>query len=623
MQITIKNVNNEYVTVKLSETKYLPYLHGVKGRVYDKVNNTHKIPVTEWSKFELACVKEKAELINLDKVRNLSNIPRISLEFKHITIKNVPDPYKISPNVRMNYVGNSYTLPKNEAFMLDAAKLTEYCTPELQLVIKEQVEKRAKIQQSENEDIAEVEFNGIKLRKFQAQDVLKMDILDGRVLLGHEVGLGKSLMSLKYNHDKGHRTLIACPGFAKINWQREILKFIPDANVKTLNGRVPQNHEIEYALDPNVKFCIINYEVLCSTVKDRHGNETYIWAELLKLCKFDAFIVDEAHKLGNSDALRSKAAMSLSGIKHIQALSASPFTNRAGELYPILHLLLPDVYNNRAQFDNQVAGHNLNDNYLHDVLQTVMIRRKKKDVMKELPPVNRITEYYELTEKARKLYEQVLKGIYFNLLSKNYDLEDGKNVQHMLEEFLRLKQICAFDKVDFTADLATKLYDSTNEKVLVFSQFLPSIEAIAQRLGNEAKVIDGSVSMTERMKIVDEFQDPNSTLHVIVGNPHAMGEALNLTQAKYIIFNDLMWNPLKHMQASGRAYGRLNDAHGIDEYWVIAEDTIEKRILDLLFFKQYNFDRIIDGEASDKSGSIFMNLIREMATTKMIKQEKL
>jgi SNF2 family DNA or RNA helicase len=621
MQITIKKVNSDYVTIKLGETKYISYLHSIKGRVYDKTFNEHKIPLLDWDKFQLSATKDKVEFVGLDKVKNISQIPRLTLEYKYIGLKNIQDVYSISKSVRLDYIRNIYTLPKNEAYLLDP-KYTEYATKELQEVILRQVSQRKSLANTDS-IIKEEIFNDVKLYPFQSQDVRKMGILDGRVLLAHPVGLGKSLMSIKYNHDNGYRVLIACPGFAKANWSREILKLIPDAKIKTLNGRVPQSHEIEYVFDKSIKFLIINYEVLCSVVKDTHGNETYIWAELLKLAKFDSFIVDEAHKLGNSSAQRSKAAMSLSGIPHIQALSASPFTNRVSELFPILHLLNPSVYDNQTQFDNQFAGANLHHDHAHDVLSTVMIRRKKEDVLPQLPPVNRITEYYELTEKAMGLYEKVLNGIYYNMLSKDYDIEDGKNVQHMLEEFLRLKQICAFDKVDFTSDLATKLYDSTNEKVLVFSQFLPSIKAIADRLGNETAIIDGSVSMEERMRIVDRFQDPKSDLHFIVGNPKAMGESLTLTAAKYIIFNDLLWNPLSHMQASGRAYGRLNDAHGIDEYWVIAEDTIEKRILDLLWAKQYNFDRVIDGEVSEKSGSIFMNLIKEMATTKILKQEKL
>lgn len=630
MIIKIKKVTPEYIVIKLGVTCYLKYLHNIKGRMYDKTFNEHKIPHADWTQFRKDAESDKHTFEGLELVDKLGRIPRVTLEFKHIGLRNFSqdDVYKISPNVAYDYIRRFHTLPKNEAYLL-AEKYKDYCTVEVLKLVESQAAARVKLSQLEENVYSAEYFNGFKLREWQSQDIAKIDVLGGRVLLSHPVGKGKSLMSLKYAHDKGLRTLIACPGNAKMNWEREILKFIPDAKIRTLNGRIPQNHEIDYVLDKNIRFVIINYEVLCSSIKDEHDNETFLWADLLKIAGFDLFIPDEAHKLGNSDAKRSKASMKLRKIAHVLPLSASPFVNNVGELFPIMHIIDGDVYDNQAGFDAQFAGRSRSTlDHLHDVLKTTMIRRRNADIEKDLEPVNKITEYYELSKKARELEEKIMDGIYLSLFSKEFRWEDGRAISNILEQFLRLKQVCAFDKVDFTSDLATKVYDSLCEegkgKCLIYTQFTPAIDAIAARLGDEARIIDGRIPPgPRRMAIVDEFQKPDSKIHFIVGNPKAMGESLNITAAHNIIFNDLLWNPLGHEQATGRAYGRLGDMHTVDEYWVIASGTIEEKILTLLWKKQVDFDQVIEGLNPEVGGSVFMNLLKEMAMNRVIKQEKL
>lgn len=614
MIIFIKKATPQFVTIKLERTEYLSYLNSIKGRVYDKQFNTHNIPYVEFNAFKKLAEKFNNVFSGLELVNAIPNQPQISLAPKGLMVKNI-DLYGITTNYKTEWrsTGNIFIVPRNEAYLF--SEWVSYASPDAAMLINEQIKDREKLTQLDSAIVPSVKFNNTTLYPFQVQDVEKVNLLHGRVLLAHPVGLGKSVMSLRYIAEHGFRTVIVCPGFAKTNWTREIAKYLPDVSIKTLNGRTPQDHEIAYLFDKTIQFIIINYDILGFPVKDAHDNETYLWAELIKMAPIQCVVFDEAHKMGNHASQRSKAGRLLNKVSNILCLTASPFTNRVGELYPILNILRPEIFDNESEFSHQFAdyqGRAKNVEHLHDVLKTIMIRRNKEDILPDLPAVNKITEYYELSEKADGYYKKVLEGIYFNLLSKSFDVSDGKQLQHILEEFLRLKQICAFDKVDFTSDLATKIWDSNEEKVIIFSQFIPAIEAISQRLGQEAEVITGKVSQSERTKIQDRFQDPNSGTRFIVGNPTAMGEALTLTQAKSIIFNDLLWNPLRHEQASGRAYGRLNDAHGIDEYWVIAQGTIEEKILELLWAKQVDFDRVIEGEDSEISGGVFMTLLNEM-----------
>ena len=252
-----------------------------------------------------------------------------------------------------------------------------------------------------------------------------------------------------------------------------------------------------------------------------------------------------------------------------------------------------------------------------------MIRRLKKDVVAELPPINRVFRWTELSPKAEKMYARVLEGIYETLAewAPNAAGEE-KQVMNMLVQLMRLKQICSVDRIDFVAETAVEINDSLEErtngehkdnshKVIVFSQFVPIARAIAARLGNEAACITGELNQAQRNEVIEKFKtDPS--IRFLVATDKVASEGLNLQEAHAVVFADLLWTPAGHEQCEGRAYGRLADLHGIDSYWCAASDTVDEQILKLLQRKMGVINQVVEGMDAERQTSVVKELLTMM-----------
>jgi SNF2 family DNA or RNA helicase len=269
---------------------------------------------------------------------------------------------------------------------------------------------------------------------------------------------------------------------------------------------------------------------------------------------------------------------------------------------------------NRYTFGGKEAK---NVEELRQLVKPFFIRRLKKDVAKDLPPIERITDWHEMSDKARKLYDKVLQGVYIALDAWNPG-EAGaeKKVPNILAQIMRLKQVCSIDKLDRVAELATELFDTHENggasKVIVFSQFEPIARGIAARLGHEAICLTGkSGNDSERMAIVDRFQN-DKNIHFLTGTWQVMGEGKNLTAAGYVVFSDLFWTPANHQQCEERCYGRLGDMHGATSYYVVIKDTIEDWIQEILARKLRVIEQVVEGYDTERTASVTNELLIRM-----------
>lgn len=450
---------------------------------------------------------------------------------------------------------------------------------------------------------------GISLRPFQRIGAKFIELANGRAILGDDPGLGKSIQALSYVMKNNKSAIILCPASLKANWLNYIERFTGEKGYY-LEGRTPSEGDVHLLLTKKPRFLVVNYDILGgSEMKLDNGKTVFPWVAILSLAKYDVAILDECHKLKNPDAKRTRAALALE-YNEVIGMSGTPILNRPGEFYTILHIIAPEIFTSRERYEfNFTYNRNTprNTAELHRLLRSLMIRRTQKDVNKQLPPVNRITELCELSAAGQVSYQKALKGVYESLAEFGGESSD---ITSILAQLVRCKQICAQDKVNHTADLATDLYDSTEKKVLIFTQFVPVAEAIARRLGQETLLVTGSVSQSERFNMCQQFQsDPN--IHFLVGTTQVMQEGLNLTEAHTVIFNDTTWTPANEIQAEGRAYGRLNDAHGITSYYQIASDTIEVETQKLRERKLAIITEVVDGvEVTRRSNdSIAMEII--------------
>lgn len=560
------------------------------------------------------------------------------------------------PGMQWNTVGGFAQIPLTEGWNL--AKVLEgvenvVWDEAAADFVRDQAERRARIDsvamQTESAKYMALDLNGNKLYPFQSVGAEFAETAGGRALIADEMGLGKTPQGIAYawaHRDQNWKTIIICPANLKPNWAREVHKFT-GLRPRVWSGLKPSNETMVDAVLNPATFTIINYDILGAATKEfKNGrmNETYVWAELINMAKPDLIIVDEGHYIKNTDSNRSKALRTLNAPRII-FLTGTPVLNRPAELWPMLHMIDKAAFPAFETFVRQYTidgKRTRNPEELRSILKNIMIRRLKKDVLKDLPKLSRNQIFHELSPKAQKLYEKVLQGVYEQLAEYSPTGEVGtKAVTNILVQIGRLKQICAIDTADRSASLATQLYDETDEnskrKVIIFSQFKAVAYAIHQRLMDQGSLCFVSRTATEFKtanvnecdKMVQQFQNDPSIKYLVV-TEKTTKEGHNITEAGHVIFNDLFWTPAGHDQAIGRAYARMSDLHGVDAYFVIAkqagEDTDEsvcEWIWQLLGFKQGVIDETVEGIQDERTESgVAMQLIEKMREAMWTKKRR-
>lgn len=477
-------------------------------------------------------------------------------------------------------------------------------------------------------------------RPFQRVGVEFLHATDGQCIEGDDTGLGKTFQSLVYSeierkHNDLDLVLVVVKAGNLPNWINEV-KWLTETEPIVCKGGKPDGWVVQQIMSRAKPYVIISYDTLGSYVTDVDPNNPlvekniYLWAGIFEAVKPGLVIYDEAHMIKNPDSHRSRAARRLATLERRLPMTASPILNRTEELWPLLYLLDPQMFKVHDQFVNTYTINGktpIKVDELHELLRPRFIRRRKKDVLKDLPPINRITHFHDLSDKATRLYQMVLDGIYEELAEFDSRGVGGQQmgVMSILAQITRLKQICAVDKArEFTPDLATELVDSdaNGGKVLIFSQFKGTCYAIAQRLGHQTvstvrRTDRGFVSMTptQRHELFEEARHREDVKYIVtVAHPATGLEGHNLEFCKWVIFNDPLWSPGAHDQCEGRAYGRLSNPHPIDAYYIVADVEIEKWINELLVKKLDIINQTVEGIEGSRiaNESIANELIAKM-----------
>ena len=658
IEVTEIGANHVYLAHEYNEV-LLQAMRGIPGRIWDSVAKRDIIPIEQW---ELA-QKKIAEAL-----------PNASFKYTNGTQESLqkelaaPD-YEVtlSPDSKQFYVkvGRADSLiiqripgsqwdytSKNRGWMVPVTegwRLYERLKDQVKVLwgdsalalIQHDIELRSKLDEIALREFSDIKIDFIdpscKLRPFQGVTVEFTDAAGGRALIAHQMGLGKTWCALGYSEYKKLRTLVVCPASLKTNWAREIKRLTGETPC-IHSGTVPTPWDMKQLLLSKSRYHIINYDILAKKIEDfdtvdskeQKGEklkvnirDRWLWVEVLNASKFDVIVSDECHYIKNVGALRSQAARKLEAPRFL-GMTGTPVLNRPGELWPILTILAPDKFPSYEAFLKQYTENNRdakNVDELRELLKPLMIRKLKKDVVKELPPVNRIYEWTELSERAKLIYRKVLEGIYETLKEWQPDQAgEDQAIMSMLAQIMRLRQVVSVDKIDFTSDLAVEINDSIEvrngtrdpvHKVIVFCTFVPVAHAIAKRLGAEALWMTGELDQNERQKRVDQFKsDPG--IRFLVATDKVAGEGLNLQEAYAVVFHDMLWTPAGHEQCEGRAYGRLADAHGIDSYWVTCENTIDQTMQEILARKMNVINQVVEGMDAERNGSVLKELLGKM-----------
>jgi SNF2 family DNA or RNA helicase len=303
------------------------------------------------------------------------------------------------------------------------------------------------------------------------------------------------------------------------------------------------------------------------------------------------------------------------------ALTGTPIQNHLGEIWNLFNFINPGLLGSLNHFTERYIKNDDGSTrkQLKRLISPFLLRRTKAAVLDELPPKTEILLKIPFSTEERAFYEALRR----KAIAKMEESEDSTGTRHLqaLAEITRLRQACCnaalvdsslqltSSKLTAFLELVGELKEN-NHRALVFSQFVGHLSLIRQAL-DQQKVsylyLDGSTPMKERADLVSRFQQGNDDLFLI--SLKAGGLGLNLTAADYIIHLDPWWNPAIEDQASDRAH-RIGQNRPVTVYRLVAEDTIEEKILKLHATKRDLADTLLEG--SDQAAKLSLKELMDI-----------
>jgi superfamily II DNA or RNA helicase len=436
------------------------------------------------------------------------------------------------------------------------------------------------------------------LRPYQKEGVYWLHFLHQNQLggiLADEMGLGKTLQVLAYLRTAKAPSLVVCPASLLFNWRREAERFAPELKILSIDG---SDRSSRFGLITQHDVVLTSYPLL------RRDIDSY------RPFHFGAIILDEATHIKNPDTQNAQAATALRGDQRF-VLTGTPVENSVRDLWSIMNFVLPGYLGSREEFRERYElpigrGSEPERQRLAKRLRPVMLRRLKKDVLRDLPEKLEQTAFCDLSDEQRELYAKLqTEG------RKKLDLlarEKGSNRARMtmLTTLLRLRQACCdlrllsqepatrSGKLDLLLELLEEAIDG-GHRVLIFSQFVTMLNLIRQELdGLDTPhcYLDGSTK--DRAAVVDRFQN-RSDIPVFLISLKAGGVGLNLAAADTVFHFDPWWNPAVEDQATDRAH-RIGQERVVTSYKLITRGTVEEKILALQNKKREVIDATVESE---------------------------
>ncbi len=474
--------------------------------------------------------------------------------------------------------------------------------------LKERIHHFEKIEQVEHP-------KGLKaqLRPYQLQGVSFLNFLREYGfggILADEMGLGKTLQTLallQYVKEKGVTgpNLIIVPTSVLPNWQKEIDKFVPDMKTLIIYGT---RRETLFKQIPKSDIVLTTYALLRRDLE-----------ELLKY-EYNSVILDEAQNIKNPNTITARSVRKLK-TRFKVCLSGTPIENNLFELWSLFEFLMPGFLGSQHAFQKSVVkpikdGDEEALEYLRARVKPFILRRTKKEVVKELPPKVEHVYYAALLDEQKDLYAALAKKLKEQVLQKVEERGLAQSQMSILDALLKLRQICCHPrllkldmpgintnmpsgKFEAFKDLVTGIIED-GHKVLVFSQFVQMLHIIRSWLKMNKipfAYLDGSSK--DRFEQVERFNtDPSIPIFLI--SLKAGGTGLNLTAADYVIHYDPWWNPAVESQATDRTH-RIGQTKKVFSYKLICENTVEEKILQLQEKKRGVAEAIIPGQDHWKS----------------------
>lgn len=425
-------------------------------------------------------------------------------------------------------------------------------------------------------------------------------------ILADDMGLGKTLQVIALltafyqekteqkaagNEGSGSElplpSLIVCPASLVYNWGQEFARFSPEIRVLLIAGTAKERQEqleeqMRMEASERAQVIITSYDLL------KRDREAYLGRT------FEYEIIDEAQVIKNAKTQGAKAVKEISANARF-ALTGTPVENRLSELWSIFDFLMPGFLYSYRKFRERYELPIVKNQdpealtALRRMTGPFVLRRLKKDVLRELPGKEERIVYSAASGRQQKLYTASALKLKEALAGGAWS---GNGKLEVLSQLMRLRQICCDPALcfeDYTGESAkletcVSLIASASaagHKILLFSQFASMLERIRERLlqeGISSHLLVGATPKEERSRMVQAFASDEVPVFLI--SLKAGGTGLNLTAADIVIHYDPWWNVAAQNQATDRAY-RIGQEKPVTVYKLILKDTIEENLLKL------------------------------------------
>ena len=502
-------------------------------------------------------------------------------------------------------IEDTLQLPVNRALYLD--KLLKQ-NSQIEVKVDNKYEKLindTKISSTSNVSINELDNILRDYQKIGHKWLSTLDEYGFGGILADDMGLGKTiqilsvLLTTKKQEKVSRASLIVAPSSLTLNWKSEAEKFAKDLNILIINGTA-EDRKKKIKQIKKYDIVITSYDLLKRDIEE-YEELDYI---------FRYIVADEAQYIKNNNTQNSKA------IKRIKAqtkyaLTGTPMENSLSELWSIFDYIMPGYLFTYKKFkknyeipiakedDEQVL------NKLKMIIEPFVLRRTKKEVLKELPDKTTIILNNEMLEEQEKIYLSYLAQAKNELQEEIEDKGFEQSRIKILALLTRLRQICCHPslfisnykdgsgKLNQCSELVRDAVQS-GHKILLFSGYTSMFEIIEQTLKKEGinyLKLTGKTSVKERFDLIEQFNN-DENVKVFLISLKAGGTGINLTSADMVIHYDPWWNLSVENQATDRTH-RIGQTKKVQVYKLITKNSIEEKIYDLQQRKKELIDNML------------------------------
>lgn len=440
---------------------------------------------------------------------------------------------------------------------------------------------------------------GLSLMEFQKEGVGFIESRNGNAIVGDEMGTGKTITVLTYisNHPELTPVVIVVPATLKYNWKKEADKWLlTKRDIQILESKKTKK------LKKSSDIIIVNYDIV------------YAWRKEIANINPKVLVLDECHAIKTSTTKRTKGVKHIAKkAKHIIPMSGTPAINRPAELYNSIKLVEPELFGSFQSYAQRYCdayfngygweykgGSNLEE--LYDILSNIMIRRKKEDVIEDLPEKRRTFVSLDLTNISdyNKAENDFIEWVREN---KGKRAADRASSAEKLVKVGTLRLLAVRGALANSIQWIKNFLADYDGKLVVFAVHKEIISALMEEFGDIAVKIDGSVANGEiRQTIVEKFQN-DKNIRLFVGNIKAAGVGITLTASSNIVFLELPWTPGELEQAEDRCH-RMGQKNAVNIWYLLAENTIEMELAKMIDSKRNILSQVLDGQVISEEDTL-------------------